>query len=139
MCPNYLEEKAERYVYKYLKYEHVNKTIAEYFRRKLIFHYGIWMGKNCKIGEGLILPHPQGIVIGNSVHIGKNVTIYQQVTLGKKGGYPYVASGSVLYPGAKIIGKIRIGKNTVIGANAVVTKSTEMNSVYVGVPAKRIR
>ena len=83
---NYLEERATKYIYQYIKYEHVNKYIAEYFRKKLVYRYGIWIGRDCKIGEGLILPHPQGIVIGNGVHIGKNVTLFQQVTLGKNRG-----------------------------------------------------
>ncbi len=137
---NYLEERATKYIYQYIKYEHVNKYIAEYFRKKLVYRYGIWIGRDCKIGEGLTLPHPQGIVIGNGVHIGKNVTLFQQVTLGKnQGGYPYIESGTTIYPGARVIGKIRIGRNTVIGTQAVVMQSTEMNSIYAGVPAKRIK
>lgn len=110
------------------------------YRKILILLFGIFVGHNVKIGEGLVLPHPNGIVIGNNVIIGTHVTIYQQVTIGRKNGcYPIVRGGSILYPGCKILGGIIVDRGTKVGANAVLLKSTEYNSTYVGIPAKKCR
>ena len=134
-----LEERAVSYIYKLIKYEKI-KWLSNYYRKKLVFDFGIWVGRNCKIGKGLVLPHPQGIIIGNNVKIGNNVTIYQQVTIGRKrGGYPKISSGCVIYPGAKLFGKIEIRENSIIGAQSVVLKSTEKNGVYAGVPARKLQ
>lgn len=105
--------------------------------------YGVCIGKTARLGRNLKLRHPVGIVIGDGVEIGDNVTIYQQVTLGgarigdgKLGNYPSVGDGTVIFTGAKIIGGIAVGKNCVIGANAVVTENVPDNHIAVGVPAK---
>lgn len=52
------------------------------------------------------------------------------------GGYPMVEDGAFIYAGAKIIGAVSIGKNSVIGANAVITKDVPDDMVAVGIPAK---
>lgn len=136
---NYFEKRAAKYVYKAITYEKLLPIVSAWYKRRLIFDYGIWIGRNVNIGENLILPHPQGIVIGNNVNLGKNVTIYQQVTIGRKNGkYPYVGSGCVFFPGSKILGDIKICDNTTVAPNAVVISSTEKNSIYAGVPAKRV-
>jgi serine O-acetyltransferase len=95
------------------------------------------------IGKNFKLPHPIGIVIGAGVIIKNNVTIFQNVTLGGKGGnnekgYPIIEDGVVIYAGAKIIGNIRIGKNAIIGANSVVMNDVPAETLAVGVPAKII-
>jgi len=93
-----------------------------------------------KYGRGLYFPHPSCVIIGSKVIIGNSVSIYQGVTLGrtnyKTGGYPKVKDGAFIYAGAKIIGAVNIGKNSVIGANAVVTKDVPEDMVAVGIPAK---
>ncbi|MEE9350319.1 MAG: serine acetyltransferase [Flavobacteriaceae bacterium] len=79
-----------------------------------------------------------GIFISGGVSIGKNCTIYQQVTIGSnmlidsKGfGYPTIGDNCLIGAGAKIIGNVIIGDNCRIGANAVVTKNMPDNSVCV--------
>lgn len=124
-----LEDKAVKLIYAYIKCQNgdfiFSGFIKELVRRKLVYNFGIWLGDNIKIGKGLVLPHPQGIVIGNNVRIGNNVTIYQQVTLGRKNGkYPKIRSGCVIYPGAKIVGGVTVGHKSIIGANSVVLHST---------------
>lgn len=81
------------------------------------------------------------IVIANCAVIGKNVSIYQGVTIGRKfagsrAGVPTIGNRVVIFAGAKIVGDITIGDNAVIGANAVVVEDVPANSVVVGVPAK---
>ena len=95
-----------------------------------------------KISSKLIFYHPYGIVIHGGSTIGDNCIIRQQVTIGNKGigdnCCPVIGKNVEIGAGAKIIGKIYIGDNSKIGANAVVTKSFPKNSILVGVPAKNI-
>lgn len=108
-------------------------------RKKLIKRYGVTIGINAKIGKNLFLPHYVGIVIGEGAVIGDNCTIYQQVTLGQKNQmYPSVGNNVTIYAGAKIIGDIKIGDNSVIGANSVVINDVKKNSVVAGIPAKYV-
>ena len=121
------------------------RRVAKFFFLKLERDYGVFISPNAKIGIGLKIPHPSGIVIGNKVRIGNNVTIFQQVTLGgarigdaQKDLYPEVGDNTVLFAGAKIIGKIKIGKSCVVGANSVVINDVPDHCIVVGIPAKII-
>jgi serine acetyltransferase len=97
----------------------------------VIIPYRIEMPFKAKIGEGLRLVHLDGIIIHANVEIGKNCTIFQQVTIGANEhilNYSDVAKiGNNVYigAGAKIIGNINIGNDVKIGANAVVTKDID--------------
>lgn len=90
---------------------------------------------SCKISGGLLLPHPNGIVIHPESIIGPNCLIFQQVTLAGKielGFHVDIGSG------AKLLGPLKIGNNILIGANAVVTKDISDNKTVVGIPATEI-
>ncbi|EGL53326.1 serine acetyltransferase [Methylophaga aminisulfidivorans MP] len=96
---------------------------------------------NCQIGGGVLIPHPNGIVIHSAAMIGPNCLIHQQVTIGVKSsndGAPIIAGHVDIGAGAKIIGHITIGKHAQIGANAVVTKDVPDFAIVAGVPAKVI-
>jgi serine O-acetyltransferase len=105
--------------------------------------FGIEVPSGLQIGPGLVIPHTHGTIIGAG-HIGCNVTIYQQVTLGAKladfdfdpAKRPHVSDGVTITAGAKILGPVRIGEGAVIGANAVVLRDVPPNCVAVGVPAR---
>ena len=91
------------------------------------------------IGEGLYLPHAQGIVIHEDAEIGDGVSIFQQVTVGEwNGGVPKIDDGCALYAGAKVFGGICLGRSVKVGANAVVVDSFSDNQVAAGVPAKAV-
>lgn len=85
-------------------------------------------------------PHPVGIVIGDGVHIGRNVYIYQNVTIGllekaAKGEvpkYPTLGDEVVVYAGAVIVGGISIGHRSIIGANAVISRDVPSDSIAYG-------
>lgn len=116
-----------------------------YYSNLLIKEFGIFCGFETKIGIGLKLPHPNGIVLGNGVKIGEYVTIYQQVTIGsahigdwKDAKQPIIGSDSVIFSGAKVIGNIVLAEKTIVGANAVLNKSTSKESVWGGIPAMRL-
>ena len=90
------------------------------------------------LGGGLMLPHPNGIVIHRDVVVGMNCMIMQQVTIGQlaSGGVPRLGNNVYVGAGAKLLGPITIGDNASIGANAVVLCDVPTNSTAVGVPAR---
>lgn len=94
---------------------------------------------NCEIGGGLLLPHPNGIVIHPKAKIGVNCLLFQQVTIGQgKGGVPELGGHVDVGAGAKILGRIVVAEHVKIGANSVVITNVPKLSTVVGVPAKVI-
>ena len=95
---------------------------------------------NCQFEGGLLLPHPNGIVIHPDARIGPNCLIFQQVTIGTSNGLgPPVIGGHVdIGAGAKILGDIQIGNHARIGANAVVLNDVPTGKTAVGVPARLV-
>ena len=91
----------------------------------------------CQIGGGLLLPHPNGVVIHPNARIGPNCLIFQQVTIGtRKGEIPPCIGGHVdIGAGAKILGHVSIGNHACIGANAVVIKDVPEGKTAVGTSA----
>lgn len=95
---------------------------------------------NCSIGGGLLIPHPNGIVLHPDVRIGPNCLLFQQVIIGAgPSGVPTVGGHVDIGAGAKIIGKITVHDHAVIGANAVVTRDVPRGATVGGVPARVIR
>jgi len=104
---------------------------------------GISISYSAQIGKGLYIGHFGGIFIHGDVKIGECCNISQGVSIGlggrgKKIGCPTIGDRVYVGPHAVILGKIEIGNDVAIGANAVVTKSMPDNAVVVGVPAKII-
>jgi serine O-acetyltransferase len=93
---------------------------------------------NCSIGGGLLIPHPNGIVIHPDATIGPNCLIFQQVTIGTKGelGLPQIGGHVDIGAGAKILGNVKIGNHACIGANAVVLHDVPAAKTAVGIPAR---
>lgn len=90
-------------------------------------------------GLGLFICHGMCTII-SARNIGENCFIHQQVTIGwKNGDYPTIGNNVHIMSGAKVIGEISIGDNTIIGANAVVVTNVPENCVVVGVPAYIIK
>jgi serine O-acetyltransferase len=117
--------------------------IARTILRHYTYKYGISIPYSTKIGSGFVIGHFGGIVVSNRAVIGKNCTIAHGVTVGKANrgknkGYPTIRDNVYIGPGAKIVGKVRVGDNVAIGANCVVTKDVPDNAVVVGVPGKVI-
>lgn len=119
------------------------KCISFYRLEKMKRDGGCYLSHLAQVGSNLKFPHATGIVIGEGVKIGSNVTIYQQVTIGaqrlgeaKKGLYPEIGDNVTIFAGAKIVGPIKLGSNCIIGANAVVTRDVPENKTAVGIPAR---
>lgn len=129
------------------KYYKTKIKIIYWYYKLLLKHYSykynMQIPVNTCIGAGLKIVHFGGIVINDEAVIGKNVNISHQVTIGKKlrgikSGCPIIGDNVYIAPGAKIIGKIKIGNNVAIGANSVVTKDIPDDAVVVGIPARVI-
>lgn len=95
---------------------------------------GTDLGRGAVFGSIPIFPHGlYGIIISPDVTIGKNSRIYHHVTIGNDDvdalNVPTIGDNVTIYPGAKIIGKIKIGNNVKIGANAVVVEDVPDNSI----------
>ena len=128
------------------KLDLIARIISQFSR----FLTGIEIHPKAKIGENLFIDHGMGVVIGETSEIGNNVTIYHMVTLGgispsinsddqrNSKRHPTLEDNVVVGSGAQILGPVVIGKNTKIGANAVVTKDVPENAVMVGIPAKNV-
>ena len=128
------------------KFDLIARMISQLSR----FLTGIEIHPKAKIGKNLFIDHGMGVVIGETSEIGDNVTIYHMVTLGgispsinsddqrniKR--HPTLKDNVVVGSGAQILGPVVVGKNAKIGANAVVTKDVQENSVMVGIPAKNV-
>ena len=105
--------------------------------------------QDVKLGGAHFVHRAPGTVIHPKTTFGRNVQIYQNVTIGKQRpwdesvieGGAYISDGAILCAGAKILfgeDKLIVGKGTIVGANSVLTKSTGENEIWAGVPAKRI-
>jgi serine O-acetyltransferase len=102
---------------------------------------GIEIHPGATIGPGLFIDHGMGVVIGETAEIGSDVTLYHGVTLGgtslhKGKRHPTLEDRVVVGAGAKVLGAITIGRDSRIGANAVVVKPVPPDSVVVGVPGE---
>ena len=98
---------------------------------------GAEISPGTRIGGGLMLPHPNGIVIHPGSVIGPNCLIFQQVTLGVgEGGAPRIGGHVDIGAGAKILGGVSVGDHAKIGANAVVLADVPSFATAVGVPAR---
>ena len=92
------------------------------------------------IGEGLYIAHGVATMIGVK-KVGRHCWVNQQISIGysDSGEGPILEDGVRVYCGAKVLGAITIGRNTRIGANAVVLKDAPPDCVLAGVPARIIR
>jgi len=103
---------------------------------------GIDIHPKAEIGESFTIDHGTGVVIGSTCIIGNNVKLYQGVTLGAKSfpldengnpikgvpRHPIVEDNVIIYAQATILGRIRIGHDSVIGGNVWVTNNVAPNS-----------
>jgi len=107
--------------------------------------FGIEISPRCVIGPGIFFPHTSGTVIGAS-KIGRNVTIFQGVTLGARqmdmnfdpALRPELGDYVVVGAGAKVLGGISLGDNVRVGANSVLLRSVPANATVAGIPAREV-
>jgi serine O-acetyltransferase len=106
-------------------------------RRVLTATYGVELGKDVELGAGVFFVHSVGVVIGGNARVGARVRFYGNNTVGtaRDDGYPVIEEDVQVGCGARVLGNIRVGARSIIGANAVVLEDVPPDSVVVGVPA----
>mgnify|MGYP000782028033 CR=1 FL=1 len=102
---------------------------------------GIEIHPAAKIGRRFFIDHGMGVVIGETTYIGNDVLIYQGVTLGGTGKehgkrHPTLEDNVIVGAGAKVLGNLRIGKNSRIGAGSVVVDNVPDDCTVVGIPGR---
>jgi len=112
------------------------------------FFTGIEIHPGACIGKRFFIDHGIGSVIGETAEIGDDVMMYHGITLGghgwwsdKKGSkrHPTIGGNVILGVGCKILGPVRVGDNSKIGAGAIVIKDVPPNSTIVGELGKYIK
>lgn len=119
-------------------------TIARCISHLSRFLTGIEIHPGARIGRRFFIDHGMGVVIGETTEIGDDVVIYQGVTLGGTGKekgkrHPTIEDGVVISADATVLGPVRIGKNSRVGAGAVVINDVPPNSTVVGIPGKVVK
>jgi serine O-acetyltransferase len=130
----------------YQKYLYKKSYVTSFYKKLAVLRYRFWsvatgadIPLNSNIAGGLLIPHPNGIVIHPNAKIGPNCLIFQQVTIGEKdGGVPTIGGHVDIGAGAKVLGAIVIGNNVRIGANSVVINDVADGCTVVGIPARVI-
>jgi serine O-acetyltransferase len=128
----------------YQRYRYTRNPLKALLRSLAIVRHRIWsvitgadIPLNCKLGGGLLLPHPNGIVIHPAVEVGPNCLLFQQVTLGATDrGVPKIGGHVDIGAGAKVLGPVTVGHHARIGANSVVIRDVPDGATAVGVPAQ---
>jgi len=109
------------------------------------FLTGIEIHPGAKIGKGFFIDHGMGVVIGETAEIGKNCTLFQNVTLGGTGKHtgkrhPTIGDNVTIGAGSILLGPIKVGNNVKIGADTfIINKDVPSNSTVVGAPGIIVR
>lgn len=124
-------------------WRHGRRTPARILSNLTRLMTGVDIHPGAIIGPGVFIDHAVGVVIGETAEVGRDVTIYQGVTLGGTSleavkRHPTIGDRVTIGAGAKILGAITVGHDSRIGANAVVVRDVPPNSVVVGVPGQII-
>lgn len=132
------------YIYRAAHYLHCLHIplVPELLRWIMFLLYNSVIPPQCSIGKHSWFAHGGiGVVLHPDCIVGERVLIGQGVTLGGNfgSGAPKIGNDVWIGPGARILGAVTIGDNSIIGANSVVIKNVDENSVIGGVPGKLIK
>nr|WP_010133273.1 serine O-acetyltransferase [Microbulbifer agarilyticus] len=119
------------------------RSLSLFIQHRISVVFGVDIHPAAELGQGILLDHATGIVIGETAVVEDNVSIMQSVTLGgtgKESGdrHPKVRCGVLIGAGSKILGNIEIGACSQIASGSVVLKPIPEKSLVAGVPAKVI-
>lgn len=117
------------------------KAMALFLQSRISQKFAVDIHPAARIGQGIMLDHATGIVIGETAVVEDDVSIMQGVTLGGTGKetgdrHPKIRRGVLLSLGAKILGNIEIGEYSRVGAGSVVLKAVPPHCTAVGIPAR---
>lgn len=129
-------------------YEKNYRLLARLLHRFNMILHSCDISPKANIGPGFLIPHVFGIVIGHGVTAGKNLTLFQNVTIGAKTrlenskivyDYPFLKDNVTIYPNVLLYGNIEVGNNVIILGNSMVNFSVKDNCIVAGAPAKIIK
>ncbi|KAG4403659.1 hypothetical protein GLYMA_01G160000v4 [Glycine max] len=119
------------------------KVLALALQSRVSEVFGVDIHPAAKIGEGILLDHGTGVVIGETAIVGNRVSLMHGVTLGGTGKeigdrHPKVGEGALIEASATILGNIKIGEGAMIAAGSLVLKDVPPHCIAAGIPAKVI-
>lgn len=124
-------------------YNHHLNVIAQMLRGLVRIIFSADVPPQIQIGKGTVFPHDAlGCVFHPDVKIGKNCKILHGVTMGGRAGHkglPIIGDNVVIGTHAQLIGNVKIGNNSIVGAGAIVTHDVPDNVVVVGNPARILK
>jgi len=117
------------------------RSLAMFLQHRVSVVFSVDIHPAAKVGEGILLDHATGIVIGETAVVENNVSIMQSVTLGgtgKESGdrHPKIRCGVLIGAGSKVLGNIEVGECAQVASGSVVLKSVPEKTLVAGVPAK---
>jgi len=119
------------------------KPLYMLLNHRMMSKWGIQIDMETRIGEGFLIFHYGGIFVGSEAVIGDNVSISHNVTIGiagegKRRGTPVIGNNVYIAPGANVSGRITIGDNARIGANAVISRDVPANALVQTGPVRTV-
>ena len=114
--------------------------LALHFQNRIAEAFNVDIHPAARIGNGILMDHGTGVVIGETAVVEDNVSMLHEVTLGGTGKqmgdrHPKVRTGVLIGAGAKILGNVEIGERAKIGAGSVVLTNVPPRTTFAGVPA----
>ncbi|XP_010266168.1 PREDICTED: serine acetyltransferase 2-like [Nelumbo nucifera] len=119
------------------------KVLALALQSRISEVFAVDIHPAAKIGQGILLDHGTGVVIGETAVVGNRVSLMQGVTLGGTGKeigdrHPKIGEGALIGANATILGNIKIGEGAMVAAGSLVLKDIPSHSMVVGTPAKLV-
>lgn len=115
-------------------------SLALFLQSRISEVFAVDIHPAARIGQGILIDHATGVVIGETAVVEDNVSMLHEVTLGGTGKetgdrHPKVRAGVLISAGAKLLGNIEIGPGAKVGGGAVVLEDVAPHTTVVGVPA----
>lgn len=119
------------------------KTLAYFLQNRSSEIFGVDIHPAALFGQGIMIDHGTGVVIGETAVLGDDISLLHGVTLGGSGKesgdrHPKVGNGVMIGANASVLGNIRIGDGAKIGAGSVVVRDVAAHTTVVGIPAKAV-
>ncbi|MBK6287531.1 MAG: serine O-acetyltransferase [Gammaproteobacteria bacterium] len=117
--------------------------LAHLLQSRCSVRFAVDIHPGAVLGHGIMIDHGTGIVIGETAHVGDNVSMLHGVSLGGSGcvrgdRHPKIGPGVLLSAGAKILGPVRVGEGAKVGAGSLVLGDVPAHVTVAGVPARVI-